>query len=475
VGALENVLRGVAAITSNDVWAVGWYYEDLTGPRSLIMHWDGVRWIHFPSPPVTGRTNELHAITAVSSNDVWAVGEYIYYGRWYTLIMHWDGVQWSVVPSPNVEEGSNYLLGVSALSSNDVWAVGWYYGTDRDKTLTMHWNGVSWEVVPSPNAPLNNSLVGVAAISPNDVWAVGRYAGPGAPPQTLTLHWNGVAWTIKPSPSPSSVQTVLYGVAANTSNDVWAVGDYRVSGNDRTFVMHWDGNQWSTVPSPNHPRSDGLYGVAALSPGDVWAVGSGNGSGSVYERTLTIRYTDPCYTCVIYFSDVRPRDYYYEAVRYLYCAGVISGYSDGTFRPYNLTTRGQLCKIVTLAEGWTLYTPPTPTFSDVPPTDPFFPYIETAYQQGVISGYSDGTFRPQNNVTRGQLCKIVVLAEQWPLYTPPNPSFTDVPPQHTFYAHIETTYNRAIISGYADGTFRPGNNATRGQISKIVHNAITAP
>ena len=44
----------------------------------------------------------------------------------------------------------------------------------------------------------------------------------------------------------------------------------------------------------------------------------------------------------------------------------------------------------------------------------------------------------------------------------------------TFYGYIETAYNRGIISGYADGTFRPGNNATRGQISKIVYNAITA-
>jgi hypothetical protein len=170
-----------------------------------------------------------------------------------------------------------------------------------------------------------------------------------------------------------------------------------------------------------------------------------------------------------------PTDYFYDPVRYLYCLGAVSGYSDNTFRPYNNTTRGQLTKIVTLAEGWSIYTPPQPSFSDVPTTDPFYQYVETAYSRGIISGYSDGTFRPQNNVTRGQLTKIIVLAEGWPLLDPPTPTFSDVPRTDPFYGYIETAYNRGIITGYADGTFRPGNNATRGQIAKIVYNAVTAP
>ncbi len=175
------------------------------------------------------------------------------------------------------------------------------------------------------------------------------------------------------------------------------------------------------------------------------------------------------------FTDVSPQDYFYAGVRYLYCAGVISGYDDNTFRPYNNATRGQLTKIVVLAERWGIYTPPSPTFSDVPADHPFYQYVETAYHHGIISGYADRTFRPGNNVTRGQLSKIQVLAEQWPLYTPPTPSFTDVPTDYPFYSYIETAYLHGIISGYADRTFRPSNSATRGQICKIVHIAITAP
>jgi hypothetical protein len=183
------------------------------------------------------------------------------------------------------------------------------------------------------------------------------------------------------------------------------------------------------------------------------------------------------------FTDVYPTDYFYEAVRYLYCRGVILGYADNTFRPNNLTTRGQLCKIVVLGEGFPIYTPPMPTFRDVPTTYAFYQYVETAFHNGTITGYSCGSgcleFRPGNNITRAQLCKVIVLARQWPLYAPPIPTFRDVSAGSAFYQYIETAYNRGVISGYSCDPhcleFRPDNNATRGQISKIVYQAITAP
>ena len=186
--------------------------------------------------------------------------------------------------------------------------------------------------------------------------------------------------------------------------------------------------------------------------------------------------------CALPFVDVLPTDYFYEAVRYLYCEGAISGY--GTyFLPNNLTTRGQLTKIVALAEGFTAYTPPSPTFQDVPATHPFYQYVETVYHEGIISGYGCGTgcleFRPGNNVTRAQLSKIVVNAEGWALQNPSTPTFQDVPSTDTFYQFIETAYAHSVISGYSCGTgcleFRPNNSATRGQISKIVYLAVTAP
>jgi hypothetical protein len=503
-GSSDNTLSGVAAVSANDVWAVGDYYNSTSSPeRTLIMHWDGTQWSVVLSPNPGSFTNFLHGVVAMSANDVWAVGN-SWNGRGpvqtQTLTMHWDGTQWSVVPSPNAGSFGSFLQSVAAVSATDVWAMGnSRNSTGRYQTLIIHWDGTQWSVVPSPNPGLfDNALNGVAAVSANDVWAVGVYFNStSSPGQTLTMHWGGTQWSVVPSPSPTS-SNGLSGVVAVSANDVWAVGAIRgpSPAPDQTLIMHWDGTQWSVVPSPN----PGLFGdvlneVAAVSANDVWVVGYyTNGKGP--NQTLALRYTGSCVTptprrtptttatpCTLIFTDVLPSDYFYAAVRYLYCKGVISGYSDGTFRPYNLTTRGQLTKIVVLAEGWTIYTPPAPTFRDVPTTDAFYSQIETAYSHGIISGYGCGTgcleFRPGNSVTRGQLCKIVALAAGWPVYTPPAPTFWDVPTTDPFYTQIETAYSHGIISGYDCGAgcleFRPGNNATRGQICKIMYNAVTQP
>ena len=199
--------------------------------------------------------------------------------------------------------------------------------------------------------------------------------------------------------------------------------------------------------------------------------------------------------CTIRFSDVTdPAAYYYQGVYSLACRGVISGYSDGTFRPFNLTTRAQMTKIVTLAFTRAPVTPPaTGTFADVAPSNVFYALIETAAAHSVVSGYTCGGvnpqtgqnepcdnahhpyFRPSNPVTRGQLAKIVVNAAGWTLLYVQTPTFRDVPTTDVFSPFIETAACRSIISGYDDGTFRPNNAAFRSQIAKIVALAGTTP
>ena len=520
-GSDNNVLNGVAAVSANDVWAVG--YDNAGGSsRTLIERWNGAAWSIVPSPNFV-HGNILIDVTAVSANDVWAVGYHSPSGPLSSsiLVQHWNGTEWSIVTTPNIPGStSDVLFDVSARAANDIWAVGTYTGSGGvPQTLILRWNGTQWSIVPSPNVgTMENRLLGVSVLSSTDAWAVGCL-GPctsAGPSQSLTQRWNGSTWSIVPSPSAPS-GTVLSSVVAVSSNDVWAVGSILggTSGANRSVIEHWDGSSWSIVPNPDPPDAlySGLAAVVALSSNDLWAVGNFVSNIEPGSQTLTKHYTNNCPTntptptptrthtntpvptrtstatvtgtpptatstvtpCPMNFTDVQTTDYFYDAVRYLYCAGVISGYSDGTFRPYNNTTRGQLTKIVVLGFGIPIYTPSIPTFTDVPITHTFYQFVETAAHEGLVSGYSDGTFRPGNDVTRGQLSKIVVIAAGWPLLDPPTPTFSDVPTGHTFYQYIETAFDRGIISGYADGTFRPGNNATRGQISKIVYNAIVLP
>jgi hypothetical protein len=201
---------------------------------------------------------------------------------------------------------------------------------------------------------------------------------------------------------------------------------------------------------------------------------------------------------MISFTDVTdPTAYFYRPVQYLACHGVIGGYSDGTFRPYNQTTRGQMSKMVVLAYALPLQTPVAggSTFADIAPGSTFFLYSETAAAAGIVGGYPCGGtnpqtgapeacdsarrpyYRPGNTVTRGQLAKIVVLAaigaRGWTLITPGTATFRDVAVGSTFFPYVETAVCHGVLGGYADGTFRPAANATRGQIAKIVYNALT--
>jgi hypothetical protein len=201
--------------------------------------------------------------------------------------------------------------------------------------------------------------------------------------------------------------------------------------------------------------------------------------------------------CAVSFIDVHENDWFYQYVLNLYCHGVISGYNtnppcgSGTpcFNPQGNTTRGQMSKIAVLAFHLPINTAGGPHFSDVQPGSTFYNYVETLSNAGVISGYGDGTFRPGNEVTRGQLTKIVVLTAAmadptgWQLHNPAAATFEDVPIGSTFYEYVETAYAHGIINGYRCGTLPagrcvpPGNRpyfvssgeATRAQISKIAN------
>ncbi len=184
--------------------------------------------------------------------------------------------------------------------------------------------------------------------------------------------------------------------------------------------------------------------------------------------------SSPTAGCTVNLTDVVSSDYFYNAVHFLYCMGAMGGYADDTFRPGNDTTRGQLSKVIVVAEGWPIFNPSSPSFRDVPGSDPFYTYVETAHAHNTIGGYADGTFHPGANVTRGQLAKIIVMATRWPLLNPPSATFRNVAVGSTFFGYVETAVAHGATSGYADGTFRPGNSSTRGQIAKIGYIA-TAP
>jgi hypothetical protein len=270
-------LEGVASISLSDAWAVG-FMDIASNPinsQPFTMHWNGIRWKSILSPTLSGNSHILHAVAAISTSDVWAVGEGSSSGS-QALMEHWDGTSWSEVTAPSAGVASVLYSIVSVPGTNELWAVGYYSSNNSNYALLEHWDGTQWTVFPSPSIPSNNAgLQSVTAFSSTNVWAVGWFTSPTGGEQTLIEQWDGTSWTVVPSPNTSS-DNVLFSIAPvpNTA-ELWAVGTDGGSGKyDKTLIEHWDGSTWSVVPSANLRGSNFLLGSMAVATNDVWSVGT---------------------------------------------------------------------------------------------------------------------------------------------------------------------------------------------------------
>jgi hypothetical protein len=175
-----NQLDGVAAVSANDVWAVGTFQDTHFNSQALIEHWDGNAWSIVDSPAGASMANALNAVAAIATDDVWAVGQH---GN-VPLIEHWNGRSWRVSPSPAPATANSLLRGVSAASRNNVWAVG--FDVVNGQTLIEHWNGTTWAIAPSPNPGSPNNILNAVASQPTGPsWAVGVFTGSTGSSETL--------------------------------------------------------------------------------------------------------------------------------------------------------------------------------------------------------------------------------------------------------------------------------------------------
>jgi hypothetical protein len=260
-----------------------------------------------------------------------------------------------------------------------------------------------------------------------------------------------------------------------------------------TAVSTVTATRTNTIPVSTSTATTGVPSTTPIMPTST-AVSTSTSVPATSTRTSTAVATVT--SCPIMFTDVPPTDPFYANIRCLACRGIVSGYNDGTFRPYNNITRGQIAKIVANAAGFN--EPITgQTYEDVLPTNTFYVFIERLTRRGHMGGYPCGQrttepciqpenrpyFRPVEDATRGQLSKIVSNAAG---YNDPVSGvfYADVDESNPFYVEIMRLTNRGVMSGYPCGSpgepcdpqnrpyFRWGNPVTRGQASKIVANTF---
>jgi hypothetical protein len=419
--------QAIAALTANDIWAVGYAGNTPNPYQTLVEHWDGGAWKVVLNPnPGTG-SRAFWGVAAAGPTDVWAVGQYN--SLTASLIEHWNGFTWSVVPSPNV----GMLLGIVVRAPNDIWASS--FGA-----FVLHWDGSTWTRVPTTLPSNDNSLQAIVAAGP-ELWAVGYYGNGAGLYRTLIERHFDTCPTPSATPIPTNTPTATPPPNATATPTPTASAPPAATASPTACSVQFnDAPPGSTFYS--WIRCLACRGIAGGypcgSPGEPCP-------GSYYRPNNNVTrgqaakvvsesagFADPVPSSRQTFADVPPGSAFHPWIERLAGRGIIGGYPCGGpfepciapanrpyFRPNAPVTRGQLAQIVAGAAGYT-ETPTGQTFADVPPGSPFYRPVERLAERATMSGYPCGGpvepciapnnrpyFRPNTPTTRGQAAKIV--------------------------------------------------------------------
>jgi len=171
------------------------------------------------------------------------------------------------------------------------------------------------------------------------------------------------------------------------------------------------------------------------------------------------------------FTDVSSINPHYVAINSLVEQEILQGYEDGSFLPDQEVNRAEALKIVLLGMGVEINEESTAgvLFGDVSEDDWFYNYVGTAVSMGIVSGYDDNTFQPEETVNRAEAMKMLVLAGGIDVEAVSENFFVDVDVEAWFskYAYFAKTWN--IEPPQADGRWYPGDSVSRANISEMVY------
>ncbi len=172
---------------------------------------------------------------------------------------------------------------------------------------------------------------------------------------------------------------------------------------------------------------------------------------------------------IVLFDDVNADHPFAFEIAYLYEQGIINGYPDGTFRPNDPITRAHA--VVMIGRALHLDDSARSTgFKDVPSTYPFSGYIASAVEKEIIIGFPNNYFRPDWTVTRGQTVTMLDRAFYFP--DAKDTKFKDMRKSHFAFDAVSRLAEYGVARGYPDNTFRPDIPVTRAQFSAFLARAL---
>lgn len=194
--------------------------------------------------------------------------------------------------------------------------------------------------------------------------------------------------------------------------------------------------------------------------------GGGGTTGSTNTTVISTTSTTVAGTKTIALIDVRDSDWFAACVKTMIVNGMINGYPNQAFRPNNSITRAEFAKMIILAIG----EKPSSTHSAFPDVADNWAkgYIQRASELGIITGYTSGRFGPNQPISRQEIAVMIVKAGKFGTEDTFVPEFPDVTVDLWSWKAIEKAVDLGIIKGYTDGTFKPFASATRAEAAAMV-------
>ena len=168
---------------------------------------------------------------------------------------------------------------------------------------------------------------------------------------------------------------------------------------------------------------------------------------------------------VVLFNDVFADHPFNFEIAYLFDQEIINGYPDGTFRPNEPVTRSQAVAMIGRALNLDDTRRSTP-FIDVAASHPFSGYIASAFDEEIIVGFSDNHFRPAWSITRAQSVTMLDRAFYFP--EAPDNTFRDLSESHFAFDAVSRLAHQGVVRGYPDNAFRPDTPVTRAHFAAFL-------
>lgn len=181
----------------------------------------------------------------------------------------------------------------------------------------------------------------------------------------------------------------------------------------------------------------------------------------------------PAQAATPFFTDVKEGNALYPEIKDLHEQGKINGFKDGTFRPQESVTRGQAAKMIADLLELNTSSPNAPNLKDVKQDKWYYGAVAALVEAKIMGGFTDGTFRPDQTLTRAEASRLI--GEAFKLSNEGNTvAFSDVKKEKWYYTYVQSLVHNKVTAGKTATTFAPDANVTRGELVAFASRAKKA-